>query len=70
MAPMAQATGEWVLDGTKSWISNSAEAGLFVVFANADFAKGHKGITAFIIERSESPVCVQKFEAVPKRARI
>jgi hypothetical protein len=53
-----QATGEWVLDGTKAWISNSAEAGLFVVFANADFAKGHKGITAFIVERSEPPVWV------------
>jgi len=43
---------EWVIEGTKCWISNSKEAGLFVVFANTDFSKGHKGITAFIVERS------------------
>uniref|UniRef100_A0A7S0W885 short-chain 2-methylacyl-CoA dehydrogenase n=2 Tax=Hemiselmis tepida TaxID=464990 RepID=A0A7S0W885_9CRYP len=47
-----EGSGEWVIEGTKCWISNSNEAGLFVVFANADFSKGHKGITAFIVERS------------------
>src|SRR6267154_1081178 len=36
----------WILDGRKLWITNGAEAGLFVVFANSDFAKGYKGITA------------------------
>merc|ERR1719183_1121523 len=42
---------DWVIDGSKTWISNSVEAGLFVVFANADPSKGHRGITAFIVER-------------------
>jgi butyryl-CoA dehydrogenase len=41
----------WVLDGRKLWITNGAEAGVYVVFANTDFAKGYKGITAFIVER-------------------
>eukprot|EP00285_Hemiselmis_virescens_P008489 CAMPEP_0173378382 /NCGR_PEP_ID=MMETSP1356-20130122/1547_1 /TAXON_ID=77927 ORGANISM="Hemiselmis virescens, Strain PCC157" /NCGR_SAMPLE_ID=MMETSP1356 /ASSEMBLY_ACC=CAM_ASM_000847 /LENGTH=401 /DNA_ID=CAMNT_0014331425 /DNA_START=176 /DNA_END=1377 /DNA_ORIENTATION=+ len=47
-----KATNEYVITGTKCWISNSHEAGLFVVFANADPAKGHKGITAFIVDRT------------------
>ncbi|CAK9039217.1 Probable short/branched chain specific acyl-CoA dehydrogenase (SBCAD) [Durusdinium trenchii] len=41
---------DWVLDGGKSWISNSLEAGIFVVFANADPSKGHRGITAFVVD--------------------
>jgi alkylation response protein AidB-like acyl-CoA dehydrogenase len=41
----------WVLDGRKLWITNGAEAGLFLIFANTDFAKGYKGITAFAVER-------------------
>jgi len=40
-----------VLDGRKLWITNGAEAGVFVIFASVDFAKGYKGITAFIVER-------------------
>jgi alkylation response protein AidB-like acyl-CoA dehydrogenase len=41
----------WVLDGRKLWITNGAEAGLYLIFANTDFAKGYKGITAFAVER-------------------
>jgi alkylation response protein AidB-like acyl-CoA dehydrogenase len=41
----------WILEGRKLWITNGAEAGLFVVFANTDFNKGYKGITAFAVER-------------------
>jgi butyryl-CoA dehydrogenase len=41
----------WVLDGRKLWITNGAEAGIFVVFANVNPDAGYKGITAFIIER-------------------
>jgi len=43
--------GRWILEGTKLWITSGAEAGLYVVFANTDFAKGYKGITAFLVER-------------------
>jgi len=41
----------WILDGRKLWITNGAEAGLYIVFANVDFALGYKGITAFAVER-------------------
>src|SRR5438094_3457160 len=41
----------WILEGRKLWITNGAEAGLFVVFANSDFTKGYKGITAFAVGR-------------------
>lgn len=41
----------WVLDGQKHWTSNSAEAGLFLVFANATPQDGYRGITAFLVER-------------------
>jgi alkylation response protein AidB-like acyl-CoA dehydrogenase len=46
-----QKGGAWLLTGRKFWITNGAEAGLFIVFANADPTKGYKGITAFLVER-------------------
>ncbi len=50
------------INGTKMWISNSAEAGLFVVFANTDLKKGYKGITAFIVERGTKGLSIGKKE--------
>jgi len=55
-------SGTWVLDGRKLWITNGAEAGVFVIFANTDFAKGYKGITAFIVERDFKGFSVGKKE--------
>jgi alkylation response protein AidB-like acyl-CoA dehydrogenase len=52
----------WVLRGQKLWITNGAEAGVFVVFANADPAAGHRGITAFIVERDFKGFTVGKKE--------
>jgi butyryl-CoA dehydrogenase len=43
--------GGWILTGSKAWITNGAEAGLFVVFANANPDAGYKGITAFVVPR-------------------
>jgi alkylation response protein AidB-like acyl-CoA dehydrogenase len=43
--------GEWVLTGRKLWITNGNEAGLFIVFANANPDAGYRGITAFLVER-------------------
>ena len=52
LATRAERKGEnWALTGTKFWITNGAEAGLFIVFANADPSKGYKGITAFLVEK-------------------
>jgi alkylation response protein AidB-like acyl-CoA dehydrogenase len=39
------------LTGRKLWITNAAEAGLFLLFANVNPEAGYKGITAFLIER-------------------
>jgi alkylation response protein AidB-like acyl-CoA dehydrogenase len=48
----AEATSEgFRLNGRKLWISNGREAGLFIVFATLDPAKGYRGITAFLIEK-------------------
>jgi alkylation response protein AidB-like acyl-CoA dehydrogenase len=41
----------WTLNGRKLWITNGAEAGIFIVFANVDPDQGYRGITAFIVER-------------------
>jgi alkylation response protein AidB-like acyl-CoA dehydrogenase len=54
--------GRWELTGRKFWITNGAEAGLFIIFANTDFAKGYKGITAFLVEREFPGFAVGKKE--------
>src|SRR6266571_724405 len=51
----------WILEGRKLWITNGAEAGLFVIFANADFSQGYKGITAFAVERGCKGFTVGKY---------
>jgi alkylation response protein AidB-like acyl-CoA dehydrogenase len=50
------------LTGRKLWITNAAEAELFIVLANADPSKGYKGITAFLVERSFPGFAVGKKE--------
>lgn len=40
------------LTGRKLWITNAAEAELFIVMATLDPAKGYKGITSFLVERA------------------
>ena len=56
-------TGDrWILNGRKLWITNGAEASLYVVFANADPSQGYKGITAFIVERGFKGFAVGKKE--------
>jgi alkylation response protein AidB-like acyl-CoA dehydrogenase len=52
LATTAEDRGDhFSLNGRKLWISNAAEAGLFVLFANANPPAGYRGITAFLIER-------------------
>jgi butyryl-CoA dehydrogenase/short/branched chain acyl-CoA dehydrogenase len=52
MSTQAQDQGDhFVLNGRKLWITNAAEAGLFLLFANANPSAGYRGITAFLIER-------------------
>ena len=55
--------GGWQLDGQKLWITNAAEAGLFLVFATVDPSKGYKGITAFMVERDDAGFTIGKRES-------
>jgi butyryl-CoA dehydrogenase/short/branched chain acyl-CoA dehydrogenase len=58
----AEKEDHWVLNGRKLWITNAAEAGIFIVFANANPDAGYKGITAFLIERDFPGFSVGKKE--------
>jgi short/branched chain acyl-CoA dehydrogenase len=52
LATRAIAQGDhYSLTGRKLWITNAAEAGLFLVFANAQPDAGYRGITCFLVER-------------------
>ena len=52
LATRARRDGDdWILEGRKLWITNGGEAGIFIIFANANPEAGYKGITAFIVER-------------------
>jgi alkylation response protein AidB-like acyl-CoA dehydrogenase len=63
LATTAQDAGDhFVLNGRKLWISNANEAGVFVLFANANPAAGYRGITAFLVERGFSGFAVGKKE--------
>lgn len=53
---------DWVINGHKLWITNGAEAGLFIVFANVDPDAGYKGITAFLVEKEFDGFSVGKKE--------
>ena len=50
------------LTGRKLWITNAAEAELFIVMANLDPSKGYKGITSFLVERGFPGFSVGKKE--------
>jgi butyryl-CoA dehydrogenase/short/branched chain acyl-CoA dehydrogenase len=53
---------EYIINGRKLWITNSKEAGVFILFATLDPAAGYKGITAFIIEKDFPGFTVGKKE--------
>ncbi len=48
--------GGWVLNGSKKWISNAGESEFYTVLASTDPAKGAKGISAFVVEKSDKGV--------------
>lgn len=52
----------YVLNGSKSWITNAGHAGFFMVFANVDPSAGYKGITSFVIDRDTEGLSVGKPE--------
>ena len=46
----------WVLNGSKKWITNAGESELYSVIAQGDPSGGTKGITAFVVEKSDPGV--------------
>jgi alkylation response protein AidB-like acyl-CoA dehydrogenase len=63
LASRAEQKGDgWILNGRKMWITNGAEAEIYVIFANANPDAGYKGITAFVVERKFSGFSVGKKE--------
>ena len=53
---------DFILNGKKIFITNALEAGIFLVFANADFSQGYRGITGFIVEKSNKGISLGKKE--------
>jgi len=63
LACRAEDKGDYFeLTGRKLWITNAAEAELFIVMANADPSQGYRGITSFLVERNSPGFSVGKRE--------
>ena len=54
----------WLLNGSKKWISNAGVSEFYTVIAQTDPSKGSKGITAFIVEKSDPGI---SFGALEKK---
>jgi butyryl-CoA dehydrogenase len=54
---------EWVINGTKNFITNGGVAGLYVVYASTDPSKGTRGVTAFLVEANRAGVRADRREA-------
>jgi alkylation response protein AidB-like acyl-CoA dehydrogenase len=55
----------YLLNGTKNWITNGSTASVYLVIAQTDIDKGHKGINAFIVEKGW-----EGFEIGPKEKKM
>lgn len=61
-ASAKQVEAGWQIDGQKLWITNAAEAGLFLVFATVDSSASYKGVTCFLVDRDAPGLSVGKKE--------
>lgn len=52
----------YVLNGTKNWITNGSSASVYLVIAQTDASKGHKGISVFIVEKGWEGFVIGKKE--------
>ncbi len=53
---------EWILNGTKNFITNGPQADIAIIFAMSDKSKGHRGISAFIVEKDAPGYTIGKIE--------
>jgi hypothetical protein len=58
----------YIINGSKMWITNSAEAEFFIVFAQGDPSKGYKGISAFAVEKNMGVEIAKKEKKLGIRA--
>uniref|UniRef100_A0AC35UG28 Short/branched chain specific acyl-CoA dehydrogenase, mitochondrial n=1 Tax=Rhabditophanes sp. KR3021 TaxID=114890 RepID=A0AC35UG28_9BILA len=59
----AKADGDdYIINGSKMWITNAQYAKFFLVMANCDPSKGYRGITCFLVDRDQAGVSVGKNE--------
>ncbi|KAF8909091.1 acyl-CoA oxidase [Mucidula mucida] len=59
---------DYIINGSKMWITNSYEAEIFLVFANIDSSKGYKGITCFLATKDMGVQIAKKEEKLGIRA--
>jgi acyl-CoA dehydrogenase len=52
----------YLLNGTKMWVTNGSEAGVITLFATVDRGRGHKGVTAFLVEPTFPGFALGKLE--------
>jgi acyl-CoA dehydrogenase len=52
--------GEYVLNGSKMFITNAGEAAWFVIFASTDREAGHRGLSAFVVPADSNGVVVEE----------
>ncbi len=65
-ATTAEDKGDYyLLNGTKNWITNGGRAGVYLVIAQTDRSKGHRGINAFILEQG-----MEGFHIGPKEDKL
>ena len=63
--------GGYLLSGQKSWISNGGLADFYVVFATVEPGSGHRGITAFVLERDDPGLsCGRPMRKMGQRAIV
>ncbi|GAA5961545.1 hypothetical protein JCM21900_006322 [Sporobolomyces salmonicolor] len=58
----------YTISGSKMWITNSAEAEIFLVFATLDPSKGYKGISCFLVEKEMGVQIAKKEKKLGIRA--
>jgi alkylation response protein AidB-like acyl-CoA dehydrogenase len=53
---------DYVLNGTKSWVTNGGVAGMYIVFAKTDASAGSRGVTAFLVDPSFAGFRISRYE--------
>lgn len=55
-------SGKWIINGSKTWITNGIDGDIGIVFAQTDKSKGIDGIGAFILEKGQANYTTRKIE--------